>query len=381
MPYIPPHIQALRPYQSARDLYQGEYLFLDANENCFGPLVGPENLVNADGSSKVNVGDYPDTDVTRLRRALSEMYGVDQDEIAIFNGSDAAIPEILLAFSDHGGKVAGLDIGFGMYRSFCQIHEREYVSIPTNDRFLIECEEGTSAPSNEVAEILKDAQVCFLDVPNNPSGASQALECIEWMIDQMQHGIFVLDLAYFGFMDDEEIKDMIARVSQYENVLVMYSFSKTWSFAGGRLGAVFGNKKLIDTLIKVRIPYHVSVIAEELGIAALARHDEMERRCALMKQYRTELAEGLMAISDPGRPGQSILQVYPSGTNFLLVKFPENSREIFDRLVDEYKIVLRYFGGGDALAGKDSKLAHCVRITVGLPEQNEKLIAALKNIL
>ncbi len=127
MPYIPPHIQKLKPYQSARDLYQGDYLFLDANENCFGPLVSVGDLEDIDLSA------YPDTDATRLRKALADRYDLNPGEIAIFNGSDEAIPDILLTFSEPGDKVAGLDIGFGMYRSFCQIHGREYIEISTNE--------------------------------------------------------------------------------------------------------------------------------------------------------------------------------------------------------------------------------------------------------
>ena len=386
MPYIPPHIQALKPYQSARDLYQGDYLFMDANENCFGPLVGPKDRFNEDGSSKIDVSGYPDTDLTKLRGKLSDMYGIDKDEVAIFNGSDASIPEILVTFSDHGANVAGLDVGFGMYRSFCEIHGRNYVGMPTDENFTVDRD------NPETEQILKNSQICFLDVPNNPSGCAQSVETIEWMIEKMNHGVFVLDLAYFGFIDDDEegkkIKAFVSKCTKRENVLVMYSFSKTWCFAGGRLGAVFGSKELISQLIKVRIPYHVSVTAESLGLAALAKEGEMKRRCRLIREYRDQLTEDLNAIelSDPRHANacpssdRKIFHVHPSQANFLLVKFPKNSREIFDRLVEEYNIVLRYFGGGDALAGKDSKLAHCVRITVGLPEQNKRLIRALKLI-
>mgnify|MGYP005621443611 FL=1 len=371
MPYIPPHIQKLKPYQSARDLYQGDYLFLDANENCFGPLVGPEDIVG-----DVTLSDYPDTDSTRLREAMANYYDLDPDETAIFNGSDEAIPDILLAFSSPGDKVAGLDIGFGMYRSFCQIHDREYIEIPTNKDFKIEKKE-------ELSQQLKSSRVCFLDVPNNPSGQIQSVEDIEWMIEQMPEGLFVLDLAYFGFLDSEEIKNFIKRVSKYENLLIMYSFSKTWSLAGARIGAVFGNKNLINALIKVRIPYHVNSVAEALAVKALEKHEEMQRRCDLIKEYRADLMRKLSMIklSDSGQLGESILQVYPSQANFILVRFPENSQEIFGRLVEEHRIILRYFGAGDTLAGKDNKLAHCVRITVGTPEQNEELLEALKKIL
>lgn len=361
MPYIPPHIQKLTPYQSARDLYQGDYTFMDANENCFGPLVGPEDLKNVDVSA------YPDTDSTALRKVLAKYYDIDQDEMAIFNGSDAAIPELIITFSEPGDHVAGLDIGFGMYRSFTEMHGRKYLDLKTDENFELVINE-------DLEEAVEKARVIFLDTPNNPSGRMQSRETIEWLIKKTGESdtLLIIDEAYNQFTDDPEGSSFIQIVPKLSHVCVMRSFSKKWSMAGGRIGVVVGHKDLINTLIKVRIPYHVSQVAQALGIAAVGKRDEMERRCNLMKQYREELSQGLVERG---------LHVFASQGNFLLVKFPENSREIFDRLVEEYNIVLRYFGGGDTLAGKDSKLAHCVRITVGLPEHNKKLLAALGEIL
>lgn len=371
MTYIPQHIKALKPYQSARDLYQGEYLFLDANENCFGALVDTNDLLNLDGTLKIDVSAYPDTDSTELRKVLAKYYGVDIDEMAIFNGSDASIPEIIIAFSDPGDFIAGLDIGFGMFRSFAEMHGRTYVGIPTDENFnLVMTEDG----KKEMGKILKKSRVFFLDTPNNPSGNAQSREAIEWLIEKTGETdtLLVIDEAYNGFMDDPDASSFIKLAPKLSHVVVSRSFSKKWSMAGGRIGVLIGNRDLVNTIIKVRIPYHMSAMSQALGVAAVEKKGEMERRCELIKNYRAQLALGLSALG---------LKVYPSQTNFLLVKFPENSREIFDCLVSEYQIVLRYFGGGDTLAGKDSKLAHCVRITVGLPEQNQELLNALKQIL
>lgn len=382
MPYIPHHIQALKPYQSARDLYQGDYLFLDANENCFGALVDSKDLLNSDGTSKIDVSAYPDTDSTALRKVLAPYYGVDIDEMAIFNGSDASIPEIIIAFSDPGDCIAGLDIGFGMFRSFTEMHDRKYTSLPTDENFnLIMTEDG----KKEMEKILKKSRVVFLDTPNNPSGNPQSREAIEWLIEKTGEmgALLVIDEAYNGFMDNSDVSSFIKLAPKLSHVFVSRSFSKKWSMAGGRIGGVVGNKDLINTIIKVRIPYHMSAMSQALGVAAVGKKGEMERMCELIKEYRADLAESLnsLQISDADGQAKKALHVYPSQTNFLLVKFPKNSREIFDRLVNEYKIVLRYFGGGDTLAGKDSKLAHCVRITVGTPEQNEKLTNALRKII
>lgn len=396
MPYIPPHIQNLKPYQSARDLYQGDFLFLDANENCFGSLVGAEDLLNEDGTSKVDVSAYPDTDSTALRKVLAKYYEVDTDEVAIFNGSDASIPELIIAFSDPGDFIAGLDIGFGMYRSFTEMQGRKYLAIPTDENFnLIMTDEG----KKELESALKKARVFFLDTPNNPSGNAQSRETIEWLIEKTGETgtLLIIDEAYNEFMDDPKDNSFVKIVPKLSHVFVSKSFSKQWSMAGGRIGVLIGNKDLIKTIIRVRIPYHMSAMSQALGIAAIGKKAEMESRCALIKEYRERLTKDLKAIkfSDSGypenrdsqhmgghsSPNQPVFHVYPSQTNFLLVRFPENSSEIFDRLVNNYKIVLRYFGGGDALAGKDNKLAHCVRITVGTPEQNEQLVNALKKIL
>lgn len=378
MPYIPPHIRSLKPYQSARDLYQGDYMFLDANENCFGSLVGAEDLLNKDGTSKVDVSAYPDTDSTRLRRVLAEYYKVEEDEMAIFNGSDASIPEIIITFSDPGDFIAGLDIGFGMFRSFTEMQGRKYLDIPTDENFnLIMTIDGKKT----LESALKKTRVFFLDTPNNPSGNAQSRETIEWLIEKTGETgtLLIIDEAYNEFMDDPKGNSFVKIVPKLSHVFVSKSFSKQWSMAGGRIGVLIGNKELIKTIIKVRIPYHMSAMSQALGIAAIGKKAEMEKRCKLIKEYRERLTDDLNSIefSDPPRGGRKALHVHPSQTNFLLVRFPENSREIFDRLVNKYKIVLRHFGARDTLAGKDNKLAHCMRITVGTPEQNKKLISVL----
>ena len=200
----------------------------------------------------------------------------------------------------------------------------------------------------------------FCCSPNSPTGNLLRIEDIEKLC-KIFPGIVVLDEAYIEFSSQESLAK---RVREFENLVILRTMSKAWGLAGIRVGYAIANPQVIEYLNRIKMPYAVNSISEYCAREALKNKKKLSILCNRMKRERTILAQKLSARG---------LTVFPSEANFLLIKIPQASICV-QRLAEKFKIVVRDFSS-------KPRLKDCIRITVGTPTENKKLITALTKLL
>lgn len=329
--FVRPNILALKPYSSARDEFSGsEGIFLDANENPFGTL-----------------NRYPDPHQKELKAALSMIKSVPVQQIFIGNGSDEVIDLTYRIFCEPGKDSAIIcPPTYGMYEVSANINNIELIRIPLTDDFQLDIDKILS----------RKAKIIFVCSPNNPTG--NRLNDIEKLLDNF-NGIVVVDEAYIDFCPEHSLK---SKINEYPNLIVMQTFSKAWALAGVRVGIAFANEKIISLFDKTKPPYNVSLINQQAALKALSRVDEFNERLDTILQQKVYLAEELSKM-------EIIKKIYPSDANFLLVEVSDANR-IYNELVEK-KVIIR---------NRNSQVKNCVRITIGTPEENKKLLEELHRL-
>lgn len=334
---VRPNIMALKPYSSARDEFSGsEGIFLDANENPYGTL-----------------NRYPDPHQKELKNTLSEIKNVSPCQIFIGNGSDEVIDLAYRIFCEPGKEKAIIcPPTYGMYEVSANINNVGLQKIPLNADFQL-----------NIAEILQKAKddqlvkLIFICSPNNPTG--NRVDNIEKLLDHF-NGMVVVDEAYIDFCPEYSLK---SKINDYDNLIVMQTFSKAWALAGVRVGIAFAHEKIISLFDKTKPPYNVSLLNQRAALDALSDINKFEERRDMILQQKMYLADELSKI-------EIVKKIYPSDANFLLVEVSDANR-VYNQLVQE-KVVTR---------NRNSQVANCIRITVGTPEENGKLLEELKRIV
>ena len=335
------NIKRLTPYSSARKEFSGAaQIFLDANENSFGsPLAADYNR-------------YPDPSQSKIKENVAEMNGVKPSEIFVGNGSDEAIDLLFRIFCEPGfDEVIICPPTYGMYKVSADVN-----AVKTKEVFL------TAKFQLNVPQILEEfnqrTKIIFICSPNNPTGNSIRREAILKVAGSFQ-GIVVVDEAYIHFSSPSS---MTAEINNFPNLVVLQTFSKAWGLAGLRVGLAFANEEIIKLFNKVKPPYNVSQIAQEAILEALKNRETVEKTIAEIIIERKKLVEKLRKFS-------FVTKIYPTDANFVLVKTIDAGK-IYKFLLDE-KIVVRNRNSVELCEG-------CLRITIGTPEENAKLLKALE---
>jgi histidinol-phosphate aminotransferase len=216
----------------------------------------------------------------------------------------------------------------------------------------------------DVAAIIKtidaSTKIIFLCSPNNPSGNAMSRDKIFDIVNQF-NGLVVIDEAYIDFSKEASFTNDLG---QYPNLVILQTFSKAWGLAGLRLGMCFSSEAIINTLNKIKYPYNVNIKTQELALQAL---DNVAQKNNWVKEIlieREHLKKELLSA-------KLVEKVYPSDANFLLVKV-KNAPAIYKSLMDKGIIVRD--------RSKVILCDNCLRITVGTPEENKKLIEALNTL-
>lgn len=328
-------IAALTPYSTARDEYKGELgIFLDANESPY------ENGYNR----------YPDPHQKALKAQIAEIKGVAAENIFIGNGSDEAIDLVLRVFCEpRVDNVVAIAPSYGMYKVAAAINDVEIREVQLGKEFSLPVEALLEATD-------ENTKVVFLCSPNNPTGNSFPREDMLRLADEFE-GMVVVDEAYIDFAEAESLKSEIA---QRQNIIVLQTMSKAWAMAGLRVGLVLADKRVVELMSQVKYPYNINVATMSIVSGLLTKGIDAE--VAEIKAQRVVLAEALK--------GMKIVQrVYPSDANFVLARF-DDADAVYDFLIADGIIVRNR----NRVRGCEG----CLRLTVGLPEENEKLIKSLK---
>jgi histidinol-phosphate aminotransferase len=336
------NIKNLVPYSSARDEYQGEAsVFLDANENAYGsPLAQQFNR-------------YPDPLQYEVKKRLSEIKGVPPRNIFLGNGSDEAIDILFRSFCNPGiDNVILVPPTYGMYKVSANINDVEVRNVPLTDDFQLNLE--------GIAEAIdKHTKLIFVCSPNNPTGNSINRADVETLLANFD-GLVVVDEAYINFSRQ---KTFIQELTEYANLVVLQTLSKAWGLAGLRIGMAFASEEIIEVMNKVKPPYNINEASQQLALQALANIDQVN---AWIKETLIQRDNLVLQLKD----FDFVLDIYPSDANFILVK-TSDPRGIYNFLVEK-GIFVRDRSKVDLCVG-------CLRITVGTPDENKKLIQTLQD--
>lgn len=336
-------VQKSQPYIAPSRDYSGNEIYLDANENPYAAPISLEMMMNR----------YPDSQPERAIERYAQFLGVDREEVLVTLGGDSAIELLIKAFCEpKEDKLLYLPPTFGMYQVTCDLYDVETVVVPLREDFSLDLE--------ALLAKLDGIKMLFLCSPNNPTGNVIPTKEIEAILEATRNKtIVVLDEAYIEFSDQASFA---TRVKEYPHLALVRTLSKAFALAGIRMGFVVADRGLIDILRRVIAPYPLpvpAIAAAEATLTAEGIATMKESRAKILKS-REALKEGLAAIS-------IVERIYPSAANFLLVKV-QDSKSLFDYLSKE-GIFVRY--------QSSPALANMLRISVGLPEENDALIAAM----
>lgn len=339
-----PEIASLQPYRVA----ESAPVKLNQNESA---LDWPE-AVKAEVLRRVAArawNRYPEVDSVRLREALARFIGTGPEMIAVTNGSNEAILALVEAFAGGQGLVQPVP-GYSMVQRLARVGGATVRTIPLRPDFSLDVEamvQAIQAP---------DAAMVFLASPNNPTGAAFDRPSIEAVLEASS-GLVVIDEAYAGFGGDSYIPDLAA----FPHLAVLRTLSKAFALAGVRVGWIVANEPVVAAVRKVLPPYNLSLFAQEAALVALDHADLLEERIQLIVRERNRMSVAMAQI-----PG---IAAYPSQTNFILFSAAIAPAVLYDRLLRR-GVLVRDVSGAPLLD-------RCLRVTVGLPEENDQFLQAL----
>jgi histidinol-phosphate aminotransferase len=336
------NIRNLKPYSSARDEFKGEAnIFLDANENSLGsPLLKWYNR-------------YPDPMQWKIKDKLSVIKQVPVDQIFLGNGSDEPIDLLFRCFCEPGiDEVIVFPPTYGMYEVSANINNVHLSKVPLTREFQLDLEALESA-------IKPNTKIIWICSPNNPSGNSIDREDIEIVLNNFD-GLVVLDEAYINFSRQ---KSFVGDLADYPNLVVLQTLSKAWGLAGLRMGMAFASSAIVAYLNKVKPPYNISEPVQELALKALDEIGQVNDMILQLVASRKQMEEDLARA-------YSVVRVFPSDANFLLVEF-KDAKGMYDYLVNK----------GIVVRDRSNVLLceNCLRITVGTDAENLHLLDAINS--
>lgn len=334
---VRPNILKLVPYSSARSEFKGKAeIFLDANENPF----------------ETGLNRYPDPLQWKLKAAISKLKGVPSEHIFLGNGSDEAIDLVVRIFCEpRQDHILILPPTYGMYQVSADIADVGIRSVSLTPDFQPDVE-AILAVADEQSKIL------FICSPNNPTGNSVELNLIRSLCARFQ-GIVVVDEAYIDFSAQTTCLSLLP---EFSNLIVLQTFSKAWGMAGIRLGMAFASQEIIHLFNKVKPPYNINQLTQQIALEALeTSQDDYQKMLSTLLSERARLVKSLNEL-------KFVEKIYPSDANFILVKM-DDPNGTYRYLVEE-GIIVRNRNTVHLCEGS-------LRITVGRPEENDALLNAL----
>lgn len=350
MRHVRPDVRAMQGYTPGEQVT--DCIKLNTNESVCPP--SPQVIAVLKNLTEDRLRLYPDPVFKALRRAASMRYGVSPEQVLAGNGSDDCLTIIYRAFLSPGDRVACPWPSYGLYDTLaelqgCPIQHVDY-RIETQAWHL-----PTSLPR-------VGAKLVLVANPNNPSATLTPVSELRRLADALD-GILVVDEAYIDFSGDAQNVSILPHLHHHPNLIVLRTFSKSYSLAGARLGLLFAHPALVTELMKVKDSYNVNAVTQAMGVAALEdvdHHRELVRSTVAERQ-RLEQALARFGWTWPS-----------SAANFLLCEVGERAGDIYRALKDQ-GVLIRWW---------DRPILRTkLRITVGRPEQTDRLLDCLRRII
>lgn len=321
-------------------------LRLDTNTNVLGSNPAAEKYLR---EHSWDLNGYPNTYSDGLRQALAELYGLEADNIIAGNGSDEMLDVIFKTFMDMGDNSVVPVPSYTLYDYFVKLNGGKALEVDLTEDFQLDVD----------AMVKQDAKIAIMPSPNNPTGNCFRTKDVEEILSRF-NGIVVVDEAYAEYSDNP----FISRVEEFDNLVVLRTFSKAYAMAALRVGYAVANKKLADMMICVKIPYSLNMVSEGAAIAAVKDQEFVRRSVQMVKEQRPKLDAGLRKLG---------FETFPSDSNFILARSPIDHKVLVDGL-KQRGVLIRDFGA-------KRRTENCIRTTVGTEEHNALLLEKAEEVI
>ena len=326
---------------------------LASNENPLGPST---QAVMAIAETMSDLSRYPDANGFALKEALARHLGVKQDQLALGNGSNDLLVLLAEAYLNPEASAVYSEYAFFVYSLAVRATSAEGIAVPAVN---------WGHDLKAMAEAIKDnTRLVFVANPNNPTGTSfSKAEFIEFMAQVPEQVLVVLDEAYIEYNQGDQLLDGIALLDQYPNLIVCRTFSKAYGLAGARIGYSVSSPAVADVLNRLRPAFNTSLPAQAAAVATLQDEGYLQDSIEINSAGMDQLEQGLQSLG---------LNWIPSTGNFIAVDFKQDAQPIYQALLAKGVIVRPVANYG---------MPHHLRISIGLPEENQRCLEALGQVL
>jgi histidinol-phosphate aminotransferase len=328
---------------------------LNLNEN-FAAAVDSMEFLLLDACRDVDVRLYPSPYGGMAIKAISDFLGFSESEISVGNGADEVLDLLMKVFVKKGSKVLVVEPTFSMYNYFTQLYGGRKVTVLLRPNFELDIDAI-------LKKIDKETRLLILCSPNNPTGNQHKKEAIKEVLREF-NGVVVVDEAYVDFAE----YTVVDWVRNFDNLVVLRTFSKAFCLAGIRFGFLVSNRSIVEYVKKVTSPFNVNIVTQRLIALALENWNYFKERIQYVIREREWLRNGLSKIDG--------INQYPSDANFILFKVAKNrlTSSIVAKRLENRNVLVK--DRGDL-----PLLKNCIRVTVGTRDMNEIFLSALKEAL
>ncbi len=324
----------------------GDAVRMDTNTNVLGSNPAATRFMKEFEGS---INNYPNTYSDRLRDTLAELYGLDRENFVTGSGSDELLDVSFKTFTEWGDNAAVPVPSYTLYDYFVKMNGGSVSEIDLTEDFQLDVDSFVSSGS----------RIMIAPSPNNPTGNCFRQKDLEDLLSRFD-GVVIVDEAYAEYSGE----GMIRRVNEFDNLIVLRTFSKAYAMAGLRVGYAAACEDIADKMNRVKIPYSLNMVSEGAAIAALKDQDFLRRSVDLVRKERPVLAEGLRKLG---------FEPFPSDSNFILARSPVDHTCLVDGM-KERGVLIRDFGS-------KRRTENCVRTTVGTKELNDLLLDTAEDVL
>lgn len=343
-------LRKVEPYVAGEQPKIVNMIKLNTNENPYGPSPKIKEVIRGIDIDKLRL--YPNSDAVDLRKALADYYNLEDEQVFIGNGSDEVLALTFLTFFNGDAPVLFPDITYSFYPVYCDLYQMDYRVVKLNDDFRI-----------NINDFMQPNSGIIFPNPNAPTGILEDIDFIETVLKNNPDSIVVIDEAYIDFGGTS----CVPLINQYNNLIVIQTYSKSRSLAGIRLGVALGNKEAISHLYDVKNSfnsYPIDYITQQVALTSILDDQDTKVKCAKIINTREMTKQRLKELG---------FIVPDSYANFVFVKHPDvEGHELFMALRKE-GIIVRHWN--------KEKIDQYLRITIGTDEQMEIMLQFLKKYL
>ena len=348
--FLLPRLHTLAPYVPGEQPQDRRYIKLNTNESPYAPSPRVLDALNRETISRLNL--YPDPLAKTLRETIAAEYGVSADNVFVGNGSDEVLGFAFMAYADETSGATIPDVSYGFYRVYSQLYRVTPNIVPLNEDFTL-----------PVEKFLGQNHLVALANPNAPTSIAMPLVDVERIVAGNPNSVVLIDEAYVDFGGET----CVPLLAKYKNLLIVRTYSKSRSLAGGRLWYALASPEIIDDLNRVKNSFHPYSIN---NLTMLAGIEAMRDRAYFLDCVQRICEQRAISTQELQSLGFAVL---PSATNFLFAAAPGINGITYYQKLKERGILVRYLS--------QPTLMNHVRITIGSAEQMRRLMEATRDIL